>query len=1091
MYSKKFYSFDPRNSRTEQHGNAHSTRGSSQATFTKSPYEPVEGKIDRENHITKEDTRSISENVTKSVVTRNVIDRRSSSSCTTREDIKAIKTRGLKGIRNTFKGASKFDSTGARDAHENSKDSPISSFYSSYSRDEDLSKAAAANTPAVDGENVISSFYRSDGGKQSPDHQKRSEEKDRVSAGASKYTEWTSELELKEREDSSVSGKEDCSGPVSRRRSLERHRSKGDEPCDSDYEDFQTIGLEDVNILRRALERKQASNSFEREKLSKRISEDERSDPSKYTSSAYLLLSNKWKDKDSASSALTEDSSNTRYNDDAVQLSRSPARRSLSSEALDNKARGRLGIYRELPGRKEFLSYTAKKRFHEDDEVLQKRRGSRSLDRDERRMQDYMDGREAEKRDLLFRVRSKSSGHLSSFDNEVDGAKNHNRSRSHSLHRRRSTERDRFRTSDVESAIGFSSSNARAYMPRKESATHEKLKQDIARLKAETESRPMKKDGTFTPKSHSREPSVKEKLKEDIAKLKTETLTREHIKPYIPPPSSRVESKDVSSRWKSREPSIQDKLKDDIAKLRAKTRDFPSSSRRASDTLAHRWHKNDEERNVHRSELRHFQLSKKDGKIFKDESERNETQRYNDPMDRKYGYSTHVDSDLSTTDGSYRPDGRTEAERNPKDGSSPNSLDKHYGATNDDNVSSLRSFSEKSPTGYFPRAADYDWPPREERSLNQRGVSWISPRNSWGEATQGDKETRSGTTQGFATKRVFKADSTVSMKSTKNGDGPSSVTGFFHGSVAEEDQSAFYSKGIGDEDVGDFREPFKRRETFRPTEVFGTTEPRASDSSIPPEPTREYKPSALYVPLAEQPEGTRKTESIRLDSPPKRTVRPGEAIPLPPPDHDSVSRKREDFNLPLTKCSDFSTRKEVENEEVDVLSDHRQTSREFVTRKILNKDSIISPEGGAVDSDPAISRLETLRRLTGKNVSPRRTSIRKEILTHEDRKIPSREEVVEIIEVYKESKPSAMVALRKKIEELKKKVDKLDDSKSRSKLEKYVHQHSEKKPGVEVKDPVHIPRYQPRSARLPERDYKPDPTEAYSTGAVSMNDNSL
>ena len=86
-------------------------------------------------------------------------------------------------------------------------------------------------------------------------------------------------------------------------------------------------------------------------------------------------------------------------------------------------------------------------------------------------------------------------------------------SRSHSLHRRRSTERDRFRTGDVESTIDFSSSNARAYMPRKESATHEKLKQDIARLKAETESRPMKKDGTFTPKSQSREPSVQESLK--------------------------------------------------------------------------------------------------------------------------------------------------------------------------------------------------------------------------------------------------------------------------------------------------------------------------------------------------------------------------------------------------------------------------------------------------------------------------------------------------------------------------------------------------------------------------------------------------
>ena len=1087
MYSKKFYSFDPGNSRTQQNGDSRSTRGSSQATFTKSPYEPAEGKTDGENHTMKEDTRSISENVTKSVVTRNVIDRRSSSSYTTREDIKAIKTRDLKGITNTFKGTSTFDSTGPCDSHENSKYSPIGSFYSSYSRDEDLSKAAASNTPVMNNEKVISSFYRSEGDKQTSDHQKRSEGKDRVSAGASKYTEWTSELELKKREDSSVSGKEDWSDPLSRRRSLERHRSKGDEPCDSNYEDFQRIGLEDVNILRRALERKQASNSFEREKLSKRISEDERSDPSKYTSSTYLLLSNKWKDKDSASSALTEDSSNTRYNDDAVQLSWSPARRSLSSEALDNKARGRLGIYRELPGREEFYSYTAKKRSHEDDEMLQKRRGSRSLDRDERRVQDYMDERKAGKRDLLSRVRSKSSGHLSSCGNEVDGAINQNRSRPHSLDRRRSTERDRFRTGDVGSAIDFGSLNARAYMPRKESATHEKLKQDIARLKAETESRPMKKDGTFTPKLHSREPSVKEKLKEDIAKLKTETLTREHIKPYIPPPSSRVESKDVSSRWKSREPSIQDKLKDDIAKLRAETRDLPSFSRRASDTLAHRYYKDDEERNVHRSELRHFQLSKKDGEIFKDELERKETHRSDDRIDCKYGYNAHIDCDLNTNDGSYRPNGRTEAERNPKDGSSPKTL----ATTHDDNVSSLRRFGEKNPTGYFPRAADYDWPPREERSLNQRGVSWISPGNSWGDATQSDRETRSGATQGYATKRVFKADSTVSMKSTKNGDGPSSVTGFFHGSVSEEDQSAFYSKGMRDKDVGDFREPFKRRQTFRPSEVYGTSEPRGSDSSIPPEPTREYEPSARYLPLVEEPEGSRKTESIRFKSPPKTTVRPGEAIPLPPPDHDSVSSQREDFNLPLKKCSDFSTRKEVENKDIDVLSDHHLASREFVTRKMLNKDSTISPEGGAVDSDPSISRLETLRRLPGENVSSRRTSIRKEILAHDDRKSPSREEVVDVVEVYKERKPSAMLALRKKIEELKKKVDKLDDSRSRSKLEKYVHQHSEKKPGVEIKDPVHIPRYQPRSARLPEKDYKPDPTEAYPTGAVSMNDNSL
>ena len=45
--------------------------------------------------------------------------------------------------------------------------------------------------------------------------------------------------------------------------------------------------------------------------------------------------------------------------------------------------------------------------------------------------------------------------------------------------------------------------------------------------------------------------------------------------------------------------------------------------------------------------------------------------------------------------------------------------------------------------------------------------------------------------------------------------------------------------------------------------------------------------------------------------------------------------------------------------------------------------------------------------------------------------------------------------------QLKDKVDTLDDRRARMKLERYVDDHSERKPDVDIKPPVHIKRYQP------------------------------
>ena len=109
--------------------------------------------------------------------------------------------------------------------------------------------------------------------------------------------------------------------------------------------------------------------------------------------------------------------------------------------------------------------------------------------------------------------------------------------------------------------------------------------------------------------------------------------------------------------------------------------------------------------------------------------------------------------------------------------------------------------------------------------------------------------------------------------------------------------------------------------------------------------------------------------------------------------------------------------------------------------------------------------------------------MRQEILNQSSVSSPNK--IVEERQEFSESKPSAMAKLRKKIEQLKSKVDALDDSKSRGKLEKYVDEHSDKKPDVDIKGPVHIPRYQP-TAGIPERDFEVDGAEPKQRTAVSI-----
>ena len=1129
MYSKNYYSFDPRDTQAREYGDSTSGRDSSRAAYTTNTFvEPKEGNIERENYVLKEDGRNVTENVTKSVVTRSIVDKRSSSSYKTREDIKAVKTQDLKD------NTSMYTDTSSRPygTDENVKNSPISSFYTSYSRDEDLRDAKTSDKPAVNGEDVISSFYRSGSGRKMSDQRSGKDVKDRDSASASRYTASSYRRDETRGERRTVTDKADFSDSLGRRRSLETRDKLADVDSDGATADSKTIGLEDINILRRALERKQASNSLERERLTTRLSEDDSRDPSKFTSSAYLSLSNKWKDKDLGSSRFSAGKSSDQFNDvtdrrrkeelfrskrsdDSVQFPGSINTR--SSEALGDKARNRLGIYRELPGREEFLSYTERARSNEDRELPRENRRTGSLERDDHRT-DHTGQRERERRDSLLRSRSKSSEELRSYHKE-----NHNYMYpSYGSHRRRhgSTELDIAHGRDGASRRDSGKLDTGSYSPRKESSTHEKLREDIARLKAETKTRAIKKDDVISPYSFSHEPSIQDKLKEDIAKLKTETLTREHVKPYIPPSSSRVEMKDVSSRWKSREPSIHDKLKEDIAKLKAQTRDFPSLSRKASDIYMRPVNKADEKGDVRQSGLatsmfERSEYSKRDGKVLKDELQSKETQRYGDTRDHKYGYRTYEGGNLRTDEATVPRVEHTDIDRNFRDDVRSGRSEEYYRPTSEYADPSFQRHSDKDQPSLFTRKSDDDWLQMDDRRLIERGDSVISPRNMWDEPTRTSRQTRSGSTEGYATKKVFRADSTVSMTSTKNNDhGPSSVRGFFHGSVSEEDQSAYYSKGMGDRDTSYSREPFRRPDTFNPTQASRPTESfRTSDPSRPPQPTGPKKSPTRFEP-SRQPERSRPAESSRPEEsfrtselsrsqqptepkqyptqsepfgqpgpsmqtgspvpsepyrPPESSIRQGDAIPLPHPGGDSITRKREDSTVSVGKTRDENNQREMKERAGEVRSNREQTTRKFVTTKSTRGDSVISRKGSTDDVDSSISRVNTSSRLSERtDRSPRRTSVHEEILTSNKSKIFTPTEIVETIQEHKESKPSAMSELRKKIEQLKSKVDALDNSRSLGRLERYVDEHSEKKPDVEVKDPVHIPRYQP-TARMPER----------------------
>ena len=1109
MHSRKYYDFEPR-------GNAGSGRDSERTRYTTKMYiDPKDGKIDRENYLTKEDSRHLSENVTKSVVTRSVIDKRSSSSYKTRENSRSIKTRGLKGVTSTYSDPSKFTSSDSYGMNEDGKEAPISSFYSSYSKDEDLSEATKFDKSTDNGGNVISSFYRSGGELNVSNQGARTDEEHKDVTRATRHEAVSSGLNEIRGGSRTYVGKEDSS-QFPGRSSLER-RAQIDETASANA--TESIGQEDVNILRRALERKQASNSLERVRISNRLSGDDCRDPLKYTTSAHVSLSDKWKDKDSGSSRISvgasddrdydwkttsagingsdvpgrlmkEDMAHSRRSIDSVHFPGKIQTRSLSADALDNKERSRLGIYQELPGRKEFMSHTAKVRPDDDKELSRESSRTGSLERDTRR-KDYTDEEPFESHGSLHRLRSKSSEELRSYDKDIYPSY-----RSRYLYHQGSAERQRVLGGDDFSCGNIARRNVGSYSPRKEPSTHNKLREDIARLKAETETRAIKKGEMISPYPVSTEPSIQDKLKEDIARLKAETLTREHSKPYIPPSSSRVQSKDdISSRWKSREPSIQDKLKEDIAKLKADTRDFPSLPRNPAGMPTRDIHpddKVDDKRDVCQSgtttsSFDRYVYSNKEGSVFKDEIRRKETQRYGDPEDHKQGETSLEDGALRMHEATIPRDGRTTTERKFKDAVHPGYFGEYYRPTNFYDDASLRRPSDgKQPWSRKPG----DVTPRtDERRLIEREDSLISPRNVWDEPTRTSRESRSGSTQGYATKRVFRADSTVSMTSTKNGEhGPSSVRGFFHGSVSEEDQSAYYSKGM--DNKGDsysselFRQP---SETCKPPEPFrkpeASNQPETCRPPEPPRPTQPTRKPGSY--RSSEPynlrEPSRQTEPAK---PPEPSTQPDKVIPLSYPGRESNIRKRED-SIVSVRGSEEEPRKN-EEEKREVHSNRVQTSREFVTRKTTREDSVVSRRSSDDRADIVPSRIDTTRRMSDRSeLLPRRTSIREEIDASEESMIFSPKEVAQTTRKYRESKPSGMSELRKKIEQLKSKVDTLDDSRSRGRLEQYVDEHSEKKPDVEIKDPVHIPRYQP-SARLPDRGSEADGVDPTTTRAVSV-----
>lgn len=1122
MSSKKHYSFDPGDS--SGYGNFTSGRDSGRPTYTSNMFSaPKESKIDRENYLTKEDSKRVSENITKSVVTRSLIDRRSSSSYRIKEDSKSGKTRNLQGISGT--DPSRFSLSVSYDVNEKENKVPVSSLYSSYAKDEDVSGLAKFDQEDDNKENGISSLYRSGVGSGSDgknaDHITRTDQENTFSTRASSQGASFSGMHAARGESWRSGNKTNSSASLGRERSLERNvRIKDTETAsDRGTDDSRKITLDDVHILRRALERKQASNSLERERLSKQLSEDDHRDPSDPTLKAYLSHS----ERDSTADQLpkTRSSVRTTYDlgyrgnkrtgsDDvtdrlkkfevaaerlgrqtrgaySVEFPGKLSTRFRSSEHLDDKERSRLGIYQELPGRKELLSYSrslsnvATSRSEDKDFPRQDSR-SGSLDRHGGTI-DCKSREDRDNRASLLRLRSRSSEELRSLDKENERypsyrsrylSRQGNFERGDTFGRdvantrdtRRSSSHDKLREdiaklkAETESRVTKKKGDVKLYSfsrepsitREKEPSSHVKLREDIAKLKAEAESRKAKKDDVKL-YSFSRGSSIQDKLKEDIAKLKAETLTRDHGKPYIPPYSSRTESKDVSSRWRRREPSIQDKLKEDIAKLKAETRNFPRRAPATTEIIIPdrkmEERGNSRQSGLARTTIQRYHLSKKDGDVFKDQLRSEETQRYG-KADKERGdvFTTSTNGTLRIEDKPVPRDELAYADRNIRDEVFSESSREHFRPMRDQGASSLRRPSDGAPLKFFSRERDDEsssLPRTDEGRLLERDDSLTFPRKVWDDPKRKSWEGRAESTQGYASKKVFRADSTLSISSTKDKEGgPSSVRGFFHGSVSEEDQSAYFSRQRGDKEDG------RPQSTRMPESV------RRPDEAVP-EPFRRSA-NVIPQPVRQPEEATRQFTKRSDGATPEPGGRPDEAIPLPYTGYEIVTPRREESISSSRGSRDEP--KPTDKDEREVHSESVHSSREFVTRKTI-KDSDVSRESFQDNEYRSPIRGDSSRRFSERpEPSIRRASIREEVVATEETRTPYPKEVIAPIPEYKDSKPSRMSELRKKVEQLKRKVDSLDDSRSRMQLEKYVDEHSEKKPDVEVKDPVNIKRYQ-------------------------------
>ncbi|XP_022783199.1 uncharacterized protein LOC111323999 [Stylophora pistillata] len=1006
MYSKKSYSSGSEDFRG--YGDSKAGREVGRPSFVSSlSIGPREDKIEREIYPTKEASERVSENTTKSFVTRSVTDKKSTSSYRTSEKIQSVKSRDLPG----YSG-----NDAARDH--------ISSFYSSYSKGEDLSDAAKADQLANKSEDVISSFYQSSVGlrkDRSVDRRAKIDEEIGGSTRATSYKASAAELHAAR----GVSWRTDKStepyGSLKRRGSLPSLKE-----TDKENGDPKTITSENISILRRALERKEASNSLEREKLSKKFSKEDSIDLSKYTSNPYrktTLLNTSKPGKnivDGRETFEVDAVMNGKASDWGI-LPKEIKARSRSTESLNEKERSRSGIYRELPGRSEVLSYSRSLSnigtTGPDDDRRFSREGTRtgSLDRHVGSVHRWDRDDHSGRASSLSRVRSRSSEELrpSYDDEEVNPSY-----RSRTLHRHGNIDREDSFDRDETS---------RRYLTTREISlsTRDKLREDIARLKAEAESRTAKKDVKLY--SFSREPTIHDKLKEDIAKLKAETLTRDHVKPYVPPASTRVESVNISSRWRSREPSVQDRLKEDIARLKAETEKMSSIPKgtsgvtteiiipdRRMEEIADVRHSG-----ISRTSVERYNVSNKDGDVFKDVSRSEETKRFGDAKNPEQDEITRRRSSLRIDNKPNLRDELKNVENAIRDKADSAPSADYFPPFSDGSIPSSTRPSEEAASILSTRPTL--WPKENGIGFTERDNFLTTPRDIWNEPTQTSRSSKFHTAEAYASKQAFRADSTFSISSNKDAEGgPGSTQRYFRGSLSKESRSAHYSREMGDKENG-----------YRDTTSVPDSVPRRSHEETP-------KPAAVLRPR-------------------------DNAIPLPYSGYNSVSHGRKDPSLSLKGMQGepgYKDRRERdERQSVRVHSDS-----EFVTRKTIRDDSVISRKRYEDDTSRSLSsKVESPRCIPERSKpSPRRKSTRDDEHISEENKTRFCEEIDAPLPGYKEIKTSPVISeLRKKIDQLKDKVDTLDDRRAKMYLERYVDDHSERKPDVDIKPPVHIKRYQP------------------------------